>query len=206
LTVTVSYSCSDGVGSGVNSCIGQTTPPLPGGLTTSCTLSLAGELDTCTSSFAVSPANVGSYGFTVSTVDNVGNAAKSSPVAFSVGYAQATVLSGAVVLGAVQGGTLTYLGGAIDASPANAPTSIYNATITVTFAIPSGALNNGTAAAGFWDISCSPSTFPLCLVPPKTTTPCTVSPSTVSGSTTSVQVTCNVGNLTDALQTKQGWG
>jgi hypothetical protein len=206
LTVTITYSCSDGVGSGVASCIGVATPPLPGGLATSCTLSLAGELDTCTSSFAVSPANVGSYTFTVSTADNVGNAAKSSPVAFSVGYAQATVLSGAVVLGAVQGGTLTYLGGAIDASPANTPTSIYGATINVSFAIPSGALASGTATAGFWDISCSPSTFPLCLVPPKTTTPCTVSPSTVSGSTTTVVVSCNVGNLTDAFTNKTGVG
>jgi hypothetical protein len=206
LTVTVTYSCSDGNGSGVASCLGQTTPPLPGGLITSCTLSQAGELDTCTSSFAVSPANAGSYIFTVSTADNVGNATKSSAVAFSVNYAQATVLSGALVLGAVQGGTLTYLGGAIDTSPANTPTSIYNATINVSFAIPTGALANGTATAGFWDISCSPSTFPLCLIPPKTTTPCTVIPSTVTGNTTTVVVTCNVGNLTDAFTNKTGVG
>ena len=206
LTVTVTYSCSDGNGSGVASCQGQTTPPLPGGLTTACSLSQAGELDTCTSSFAASPANVGSYIFTVSSADNVGNASKSSPVAFSIGYATATVLSGAVVLGAAQGSTLTYLGGAIDASPANTPTSIYGATINVSFAIPPGALASGTATAGFWDVSCSPSTFPLCLVPPKTTTPCTVSPSTVSGSTTTLVVSCNVGNLTDAFTNKTGVG
>lgn len=208
-TVTITYSCNDGAGSGVASCMGQISPATLAWLTPPlCTLSANGEVDTCTASFQATSANVGSYTFTVSSTDNVGNSvpAPLPSVSFSISYASASVLTGSLFLGGAQGSNLTYLAGAVDTSPTSNPTSVYGATITVTFTIPTNTLASGNATAGFWDINCAPPNFPGCLLPPKTTSPCSVSPSGVSGSTTSLKASCAVGNLADAATSKTGVG
>jgi hypothetical protein len=205
-TVTITYTCNDGTGSGVASCMGQISPAAVSWLTApSCAMTT--ELWTCTASFQATSANVGSYKFTVSSTDNVGNSVPAPPsVSFSIGYASASVLTGSLFLVGAEGSNLTYLAGAIDNSRTSNPTSVYGATITFTFTIPTKTLASGNATAGFWDINCTAANFPGCLVPPKTTSPCSVSPTAVSATTTSLQFSCSVGNLADAATSKTGVG
>lgn len=224
-TLTVTYSCNDQAGSGVASCSGQVTPALS--TSTSCT-QVTTELWKCTSLMTVTPTtSTGTYTFNVSSADNVMNCSStaspplpaisgcvspgtsSSPATFKIGYASASVLTGSgfwPTSGGL-GSNLIYLAGAIDASPTSNPTSVYGATITLTFTIPTNSLASGNATAGFWDINCAASNFPGCLAPPTTgTTPCSASPTAVSGSTTSLTFICSVGNLADLATSKTGVG
>ena len=196
-TVTITYSCNDGVGSGVASC--TEVGALPAGSTTPvCTSTLLGELLTCTSSFTPAPTNVGSYSIYVSTVDNVGNAANSSatPLKFSVSDAPATVIFGALPASTVvPGNSLTYYVGAVDTNPANKPVSVYGADISVTLKMASGTLSNTTAPTAVSDVV-------ACESWPCTVTPTTGAPCTVSSTATTVSISCNVGTIPDIFTSK----
>jgi hypothetical protein len=197
-TVTITYSCNDGVGSGVASC--TEVGALPSGTTTNCTSTA--ELVSCTSSFTPAPTNVGSYSIYVNAADNVGNpsSTSSTPVTFSVADAPATVLFGALPASAVTPGKeLTYYVGAVDTDPAKTPVPIYGATINVTLKIPSGTLASGTATAISDDVACT--SWP-CTVMPTTGPACTVTPSSVTGATTAVSVSCSVGTIPDIFTSK----
>jgi hypothetical protein len=197
-TVTITYSCSDGVGSGVASCTEVGT--LPAGTTTHCTNAV--ELVSCTSSFAPAPTNVGSYSIYVSAADNVGNATSTSsaPLAFSVADAPATVIFGAFPAPTVTpGSNLTYYVGAADTYLGKTPISIYGATINATLKIPTGTLATGTATAISDDVACT--SWP-CSAMPTSGPACVVTPSSVTSTTTSVSVSCSVGTIPDIFTSK----
>jgi hypothetical protein len=199
-TVTITYSCNDGVGSGVASC--TEVGALPSGTTTNCTPktpAASGVPVTCTSSFAPAPTNVGSYSIYVSATDNVGHPATSSTVSFSVGDAPSTVIVGAFPAQAVTpGSNLTYYVGAADTDLPKT-VSIYGATINVTLKIPTNTLATGTATAISDDVTCS--SWP-CSVMPTTGPACTVTPSSVTSATTAVNVSCSVGTIPDIFTSR----
>jgi hypothetical protein len=197
-TITITYSCSDGTGSGVNSCT-DAASSLPSG-TTSPSCSTTSGVVTCTSTFAPTTSNVGSYQVTVNSADYVGNMAKSS-VPFSIGYAPATVNIGAlaVPLVALPGKPLAILVGAADVSPASNPVSVYGATITVQLQMPSSVLG-GSVTAAYADITCT--TLP-CTIAPSRGSACSVGTGTVNGTTT-VSISCPVGTIGDFYTNKTG--
>jgi hypothetical protein len=195
--VTINYSCSDGIGSGVAFCTGQGLPP---GTITGCTTTASGQ--SCSSSFTASATTVGSYLFNVSAQDNAGNSASlPSPVSFSVAYAPASVLFGPIPALAIPGTSLAYYVGAADVNPAKNPVSVYGANIAVQLQIPNGTLKTGgSVSAIFADVTCT--SFPCSDTPPAGSS-CSVSTST-GASTTTVTINCNVGTLPDLFTTKSG--
>ena len=88
--ISVQFSCSDGVGSGIASCSGSTTNA-PGFVLTGCTA--PGETVTCTGTIPnTAPVNGGN--FTVTATDNVGLSATPASVGFSVLPAPQTITFG----------------------------------------------------------------------------------------------------------------
>jgi len=198
-TITITYSCNDGTGSGVNTCT-DAASSLPSG-TTSPVCSTTSGVVTCTSTFAPSASNVGNYDVIVNSADNVNNTAQSS-APFSIGYAPATVNIGAlaVPLVAVPGKPLAILVGAANTSPASNPVSIYGANIAVQLQMPSTVLGTGSVTAAYADITCT--SLP-CTVTPKGGSACSVGTGTVNGTTT-VSVSCPVGTIADFYTNKTG--
>jgi hypothetical protein len=198
--VTITYSCNDGVGSGVAYC--TEVGALPLGTTTICTPTPAGSgvPVTCTSTFTPAPTNVGSYSIYVGSADNVANiAANTAALNFSVADAPSTVIFGAFPAPAVTpGSNLTYYVGAADTDLPKT-VSIYGATINVALKIPSGTLATGTATAISDDVTCT--SWP-CSVMPTTGPACTVTPSSVTSTTTAVSVSCSVGTIPDIFTSK----
>ncbi len=199
-TVTITYSCNDGVGSGVAYC--NEVGALPLGTTTTCTPTPAasGVPVTCTSTFTPAPTNVGSYSIYVGSADNVANIApNTATLNFSIADAPSTVIFGAFPVPAVTpGSNLTYYVGAADTDLPKT-VSIYGATINVALKIPSGTLATGTATAISDDVTCT--SWP-CSVMPTTGPACTVTPSSVTSTTTAVSVSCSVGTIPDIFTSK----
>ena len=199
-TVTITYSCNDGVGSGVAYC--TEVGALPLGTTTTCTPTPAasGVPVTCTSTFTPAPTNVGSYSIYVGSADNVGNMApNTAALNFSIADAPSTVIFGAFPAPAVTpGSNLTYYVGAADTDLPKT-VSIYGATINVALKIPSGTLATGTATAISADVTCS--SWP-CTAMPTTGPACTVTPTSVTSATTAVSVSCSVGTIPDIFTSK----
>jgi hypothetical protein len=173
--VTVSYTCSDGLGSGLASCAG--VEMLPGGSTVS--VANGGVLNM---------AAAGSYTFTVTASDVAGNMGTSS-VTFSV----STAASADVTVGDIpftisisRGKTGYYYPWVLDLSSSSAS----NVVATSTFTVPNGVLN-GSIGATFSIVSCSKTG---CSSGPKGGTACAVT-TTVGSSTTTAVATCNIGTL-----------
>ena len=165
--VTVTFTCSDGVGSGVASCTGS-------GPTTS-----GGTLNTSTP---------GNFTFTATGIDNVGNKTTAS-----VPYTVSTAPSADVAVGDIpirlsiaQGKTGVYYPWVIDLSSNTAN----NVVATSTFTVPNKVLN-GSMTGSFAVVSCS--AFG-CNTNVKGGTSCSVN-TTVGTSTTTVVLTCNIGQL-----------
>jgi hypothetical protein len=200
-TVTITYSCNDGAGSGISYCTEAGALPL--GTTTICTPTPAasGVPVTCASTFTPAPTNVGSYSIYVGSGDNVGNvAANTAALNFSVADAPATVIFGAFPAPAVTpGSNLTYYVGAADTYLGKTPISVYGATINATLKIPTGTLATGTATAISDDVACT--SWP-CSVMPTTGPACVVTPSSVTSTTTLVSVSCAVGTIPDIFTSK----
>lgn len=188
--VTITYTCSDGQGSGLATCNGS---GLPAGATTTCP-----ALGSCTATFVPSAVPPGPYTFSVSSTDNVGNASSYSQL-FSVSYSPAKVALAPIPTLAVPGTNMVLLVVAGDENPATNPVYVYGANISVQLQIPTNVLASGTASAIYADVTCS--TFP-CTITPSGGAGCSVSPTSVSGSTTTVLVNCNVGTIGDLAKNK----
>jgi hypothetical protein len=173
--VSVTYSCSDGLGSGVASCSG--VEYLPGGGTVN--VASGGVLNL---------AAAGSYSFTVTAVDMAGNPATSS-ISFSVSIAASadvTVGDIPLTINISRGKTGNYYPWALDLSSSSAN----NVVATATFTVPNQVLN-GSVSATFGTVGCSKLG---CSGRPKGGTACSVS-TTVGSSTTTAVLTCNIGTL-----------
>jgi hypothetical protein len=164
--VTVSFTCADGVGSGIASCAGS-------GPTSS-----GGTLNTSTA---------GSFTFTVTAKDNVGNTTTSSvPYTVSVApSADVTVGDIPIRLSIQRGKTGIYYPWAIDLS-SNAAN---NVVVTTTFTVPNNVLN-GSITGSYSVVTCSKSG---CSSNVKGGTSCSVN--TTVGSSTVAVVSCNIGPL-----------
>ncbi|MGB8580644.1 MAG: hypothetical protein WCD47_07460 [Candidatus Sulfotelmatobacter sp.] len=179
--VTVTYACSDGLGSGVASCIGTET--LPGG----------GTVNT-SSGGTISTSTAGNYSFTVTATDNAGNQSTSS-VPFSVSAAPAAdlaIVELPVTDSIERGKTGHYYAGVINLS---SPTA-NNVVITSTYTVPNNILN-GSLSGSYALVSCS---LTGCSVPSSGTS-CSVT-TTVGASTTVAVLTCNVGQLVSISKLK----
>lgn len=173
--VTVTFSCSDGAGSGIAKC--TATDTLSGGSP----INIA-------SGGTVSASTAGTYTIAVTAVDNAGNSTTSS-----VSYSVSAAPSADVAVGDIpitdtiaQGKTGYYYPWVIDLSSATAN----NVVATSTFTVPNGVLN-GNLSASYGLISCS---LAGCTEAPKSGTPCSVN-TTIGTSTTLSIVTCNIGQL-----------
>lgn len=146
--VTVSYSCSDGTGSGIATCSG----PLATGST----------IDT-------SAAAVGTHTFTVTATDLAGNQSTAS-VTYTVAYAPPADLwltELPITYDTIERGTTgNFYAAVVNLS---SPTA-NNVVITTTFSAPSGVLGN--LSAGYALVTCS---FTGCTSLPNSTTACAVS-------------------------------
>ncbi len=179
--VTVTYACSDGLGSGVASCIGTET--LPGG----------GTINT-PSGGTISTSTAGNYSFTVTATDNAGNQNTSS-LPFSVSAAPAAdlaIVELPVTDSIERGKTGHYYAGVINLS---SPTA-NNVVITSTYTVPNNVLN-GSLSGSYALVSCS---LAGCSVPSSGTS-CSVT-TTVGASTTVAVLTCNVGQLVSISKLK----
>jgi hypothetical protein len=164
--VTVTFTCSDGAGSGIASCTGS-------GPTSS-----GGTINTSTA---------GNFTFTVTAIDNVGNQTTSS-VSYTVSVAPSadvTVGNIPIRLSIKRGKTGVYYPWAIDLS-SNAAN---NVVVTTTFTVPNNVLN-GSITGSYAVVTCSKSG---CSSNVKGGTSC--STSTTVGSNTIAVVSCNVGLL-----------
>jgi hypothetical protein len=164
--VTVTFTCSDGAGSGIASCTGS------GPATT------GGTLNTSTA---------GNFTFTVTAIDNAGNKTTSS-VPYTVSVApSADVWVGDIPirLSISRGKTGVYYPWAIDLS-SNAANNVI---VTSTFTVPNKVLN-GSITGSYAVVTCS---IAGC-TGMKGGTSCAVS-TTVGTSTTTAVVTCNIGQL-----------
>lgn len=164
--VTVTFACSDGVGSGIASCTGS-GPASSGG--------------------TINISTAGNFTFTVTAIDNVGNKTTSS-VPYTVSVApSADVAVGDIPirLSIQRGKTGIYYPWAIDLS-SNAAN---NVVITSTFTVPNNVLN-GSITGNYAVVTCSKSG---CSSGMKGGTSCSVK--TTVGSNTVAVVTCNVGQL-----------
>jgi hypothetical protein len=164
--VTVTFTCSDGVGSGIASCTGS-GPSVSGG-----------TLNTSTA---------GSFTFTVTAIDNVGNKTTAS-VPYTVSVASsADVAVGdlPIRLSIGRGKTGVYYPWAIDLSSNTAN----NVVVTSTFTVPNNVLN-GSITGSYAVVTCSALG---CNLNMKGGTSCSVS--TTVGTNTIAVVTCNVGQL-----------
>ena len=164
--VTVTFTCSDGVGSGIASCTGS-------GPTSS-----GGTLNTSTP---------GSFTFTVTAIDNVGNKTTAS-----VPYTVSVAPSADVAVGDIpirlsigRGKTGVYYPWAIDLS-SNAAN---NVVVTSTFTVPNNVLN-GSITGSYAVVTCSKLG---CNSGIKGGTSCSVT--TTVGANTVAVVSCNVGQL-----------
>ena len=165
--VTVTFTCSDGIGSGVASCAGSGPASSGGTLNTSA---------------------AGNFTFTVTAIDNVGNKTTSS-VPYTVSMAQsADVAVGDIPirLSIERGKTGIYYPWAIDLSsnPAN------NVVVTSTFTVPNNVLN-GSLTGVYAVVTCNSQG---CSSSMKGGTSCSVT-TTVGTSTTVALLTCKVGQL-----------
>lgn len=164
--VTVTFTCADGVGSGIASCTGS-------GPTSS-----GGTLNTATA---------GNFTFTVTATDNVRNTTTSS-VPYTVSVApSADVAVGdiPIQLSIKRGKTGIYYPWAIDLS-SNAAN---NVVVTSTFTVPNSVLNGGITGS-YSVVTCSKSG---CSSGMTGGTSCSVK--TTVGTNTVAVVTCNVGPL-----------
>lgn len=165
--VTVTFTCSDGAGSGISSCTGS-------GPTNS-----GGTINTSTA---------GTYTFTVTAIDNVGNKTTAS-VTYTVSVApSADVAVGDIPirLSISRGKSGYYYPWVIDLSSAAAN----NVVATSTFTVPNNVLNG--SMTGTWaTVTC---TKTGCTSSPNGGTNCSVS-TTVGSSTTTAVLTCNIGTL-----------
>ncbi len=173
--VTVTYSCSDGLGSGIAGC--TATDALTGGGTTN-----------ISSGGTISASTAGNYTITVTAIDNAGNKTTSF-----VAYTVSAAASADVAVGDIpipdsipQGKTGYYYPWVIDLSSATAN----NVVATSTFTVPNKVLN-GNLSAIYGVISCS---IAGCTELPKAGTPCSVN-TTVGTSTTTSIITCKIGQL-----------
>jgi hypothetical protein len=165
--VTVTFACSDGVGSGVASCTGS-GPASSGG--------------------TINASTAGSFVFTVTAIDNVGNKTTAS-----VPYTVSVAPSADVAVGDIpirlsigRGKTGIYYPWAIDLSsnPAN------NVVVASTFTVPNNVLN-GSITGVYAVVTCNAQG---CSSGMKGGTSCSVS-TTVGTSTTVAILTCSVGQL-----------
>jgi hypothetical protein len=165
--VTVTFACSDGLGSGIASCTGS-GPAASGG--------------------TINTSAAGSFTFTVTAIDNVGNKTTAA-----VAYTVSTAPSADVAVGDIpirlsieRGKTGIYYPWVIDLSsnPAN------NVVVTSTFTVPNNVLN-GSLTGVYAVVTCSSLG---CSSSMKGGTSCSVS-TTVGTSTTVAVLTCKVGQL-----------
>jgi hypothetical protein len=166
--VTVTFGCSDGAGSGIASCTGS-GPASSGGI--------------------VNTSSAGTYTFTVTAIDNVGNKT-TSPVQYTVSVAPSAdlwVFDIPLPLGIAQNSTGKYGAWVVDLSSNTAN----NVVVTSTFTVPDKVLN-GNLTASFALVSCNLKTG--CNSIPNSGSSCSVN-TTVGSSTTTAIVTCNVGQL-----------
>jgi hypothetical protein len=164
--VTVTFTCTDGVGSGMASCSGS-------GPTAS-----GGTLNTSTA---------GNFTFAVTAIDNVGNKTTAS-LPYTVSLApSADVAVGDIPirLSIKRGNTGIYYPWAIDLSS----NSANNVVVTSTFTVPNNVLN-GSITGSYSVVTCSGLG---CSSGMKGGTACSVA--TTVGSNTVAAVTCNVGSL-----------
>jgi hypothetical protein len=164
--VTVTYSCSDGAGSGIATCSG----PQASGTT-------------------INTTTTGNFTFAVTATDLAGNQTTSS-VKYTVATAPSAdlaVFELPLLLDLIERGTTGHAYPAVvnlSSSTAN------NVVITTVFTVPNKVLNGSlTATAGL--VGC---TIKGCTSVPNSGTTCSVS-TTVGTSTTTATVTCNVGQL-----------
>jgi hypothetical protein len=164
--VTVTFTCSDGLGSGVASCTGS-GPVVSGG-----------TLNTSTA---------GNFTFTVTAIDNVGNkSTASAPYTVSVApSADVAVGDIPIRLSIKRGRTGIYYPWAIDLSSNTAN----NVIVTSTFTVPNNVLN-GSITGSYAVVTCSALG---CSSNMKGGTSCSVS--TTVGTNTVAVVTCSVGQL-----------
>ncbi len=165
--VTVTFSCSDGTGSGIATCLGS-------GPTNS-----GGTINTSTP---------GTYTFTVTATDNVGNQSTAS-----VTYTVSDAPSADVAVGDIPielrikaGSTGNYYPWVIDLSSAAAN----NVVATSTFTVPNNVLN-GSLSGDFATVTCGKNG---CNSGPPGGTSCSVN-TTIGANTTVVVLTCNIGQL-----------
>jgi hypothetical protein len=165
--VTVTFTCSDGVGSGIASCTGN--GPASSG----------GTLNTSTP---------GNFTFTVTAIDNVGNKTTSS-----VPYTVSTAPAADVAVGDIpvrlsirRGTTGIYYPWAIDLSSNTANNVVVTSTFTVSNKVLSGSLTGSYSVVGCSKSGCNSGM--------KGGTSCSVN-TTVGSSTTVAVLTCNVGQL-----------
>jgi hypothetical protein len=163
--VTVTFTCSDGVGSGIASCTGSGPASSGGTIITS---------------------TAGNFTFTVTAIDNVGN-----QTIASVPYTVSAAPSADVAVGEIparlnikRGRTGIYYPWAIDLS--SNPAS--NVVVTSTFTVPNNVLN-GSLTGSYAVVTCT--VFGCSSM--KNGTSC--SASTTVGTNTVAVVTCNVGQL-----------
>jgi hypothetical protein len=164
--VTVTFTCADGIGSGILSCTGS-GPASSGG--------------------TINTSTAGNFTFTVTATDNVGNKTTSS-VPYTVSVApSADVAVGdlPIRLSIQRGKTGIYYPWAIDLS-SNAAN---NVVVTTIFTVPNNVLN-GSITGSYAVVTCSKSG---CSSSIKGGTSCSVS--TTVGTNTVAVVTCNVGQL-----------
>lgn len=164
--VIVTFTCSDGVGSGMASCSGNGPSTSGGTLNTSA---------------------AGNFTFTVTAIDNVGNKTTASmPYTVSVApSADVAVGDIPIRLSIKRGNTGIYYPWAIDLSS----NSANNVVVTSTFTVPNNVLK-GSITGSYSVVSCSALG---CSSGVKGGTACSVA--TTVGSNTVAVVTCNVGSL-----------
>lgn len=165
--VTVTFTCSDGAGSGIASCTGS-GPALSGG--------------------AINTSTAGNFSFTATAIDNVGNKNTAS-----VPYVVSLAPSADMAVGDIpirlsigRGKTGVYYPWAIDLSSSAAN----NVVVTSTFTVPNNVLK-GNLTGSYAVVTCS---VLGCSSGMKGGTSCSVS-TTVGTSTTLAVLTCNVGTL-----------
>lgn len=163
--ITVTFTCSDGAGSGIASCLGTGN------------ISSGGKIITSTA---------GNFNFTVTAIDNVGNQMTSSiPYTVSVApSADVAVGNIPIRLSIKRGRTGIYYPWAIDLS-SNAAN---NVVVTSTFTVPNNVLN-GSLTGSYAVVTCT--IFGCSSM--KGGTSCSVS--TTVGTNTVAVVTCTVGQL-----------
>jgi hypothetical protein len=163
--VTVTFTCADGVGSGVASCTGS-GPAVSGG--------------------TLNTSAAGNFTFTVTAIDNVGNkTTASAPYTVSLApSADVAVGDIPIRLSIKRGRTGIYYPWAIDLSSNTAN----NVVVTSTFTVPNNVLN-GSLTGSYAVVTCT--IFGCSSM--KGGTSCSVS--TTVGTNTVAVVTCNVGQL-----------